>query len=124
MTLPLVSMEKCLNRVQESEYLMSEQILDIVDEAGEGFHQIAWEVGPQNLYLAKLPSHPRLWVRCQSGPVELQVFPAIEFVWTDNGWERGTGLWNGSGKIRNVESGGPVHLRPILEKPYRGRKAS
>jgi hypothetical protein len=102
---------------------MAKQILDIVDEAGEKFHQIAWAVGPQNLYLAKLPSHPRLWASCQTGQVELQVFPAIEFVWTDHGWERGQGLWNGSRKISNVESDGSVRLGTILQKPYPGRKA-
>jgi hypothetical protein len=103
---------------------MAEQILDIVDEAGELFHQIAWEVGPQNLYLAKLPSHPRLWARCKTGLVELHVFPAIEFVWTDTGWERGKGLWNDSRKISNVESDGSVSAGTILQKPFPGRKAS
>jgi hypothetical protein len=102
---------------------MVEQILDIVDEAGDLFHQIAWEVGPQNLYLAKLPSHPRLWERCKTGLVELHVFPAIELVWANNGWEPGKGLWNGSGKIRNVESDGSVRIGTILQKPYLGRKA-
>ena len=113
-----------LNLVKESVRPMVEQTLDIVDEAGETFHQITWEVGPQNVYLAKLPSHPRLWARCQTGPVELHVFPAIEFVWTDNGWERGKGLWNGSRKISNVESDESVRLGTILQKPYAGRKAS
>jgi hypothetical protein len=82
---------------------MSEQILEIVDKAGGVFHRIRWQVGPQNLYLSKLPSHPRLFAKCQNGLVELHVFPAIELVWTGKGWQQGTGLWNGR-PIANVES--------------------
>jgi hypothetical protein len=82
---------------------MPEQILEIVDKRGAVFHRMTWEVGPQNLYLSKLPSHPRLFAKCQTGLVELHVFPAIEFVWTGSGWEQGTGLWNGR-PIQNVES--------------------
>jgi hypothetical protein len=82
---------------------MPEQIMEIVDKAGEVFHRIIWEVGPQNLYLSKLPSHPRLFARCKSGLVELHIFPAKEFVWKGNGWEQGQGLWNGR-IISNVES--------------------
>jgi len=82
---------------------MPEQIFEIVDKTGAVFHRLAWEVGPQNLYLSKLPSHPRLFAKCQTGLVELHVFPAIEFVWTGKGWQQGTGLWNGR-PIRNVES--------------------
>jgi hypothetical protein len=82
---------------------MSEQVLEIVDKAGKVFHRLNWEVGPQNLYLSKLPSHPRLFAKCQTGLIELHVFPAIEFVWTGKGWERGLGLWNGR-PIQNVES--------------------
>lgn len=82
---------------------MSKQIMDIVDKAGKVFHRMSWEVTPQNLYLSKLPSHPRLFARCNSGLVELHVFPAIEFVWTGSGWEMGSGLWNGR-PISNVES--------------------
>src|SRR5437667_1185413 len=82
---------------------MPEQVLEIVDKAGEVFHRLTWEVGPQNLYLSKLPSHPRLFAKCQTGPVELNVFPAIELVWTGTGWNQGNGLWNGR-PIRNVES--------------------
>ena len=83
---------------------MPEQIMEIVDKVGKVFHRMNWKVGPQNLYLSKLPSHPRLFARCNSGLVELHVFPAIEFVWTDAGWEQGRGLWNGSLPISNVES--------------------
>lgn len=83
---------------------MPEQTLEIVDKGGQVFHRMAWEVGPQNLYLSKLPSHPRLFVRCNTGLVELHIFPAIEFVWTGNGWEQGRGLWNDVRPISNVES--------------------
>jgi hypothetical protein len=83
---------------------MPEQMMDIVDKEGKLFHRLAWEVGPRNLYLCKLPSHPRLFARCKTGLVELQVFPAIEFVWKGNGWEQGRGLWNGSRIISNVET--------------------
>jgi hypothetical protein len=83
---------------------MPEQILEIVDNSGQVFHRMTWEVGPQNLYLSKLPSHPRLFARCNTGLVELHIFPATEFVWAGTGWERGRGLWNGVRPISNVES--------------------
>ncbi len=102
---------------------MPEQMLEIVDKAGEVFHRIAWEVGPQNLYLSKLPSHPRLFARCKNSQVELNVFPAIEFVWTGSSWEQGTGLWNGSRHISNVESVLVPSLAKKRAQALPGRKA-
>lgn len=102
---------------------MSKQIMEIVDKTGGVFHRMAWEVGPPNLYLSKLPSHPRLFARCKTGLIELHVFPAIEFVWTGSGWEQGSGLWNGSRPIRNVESVFVPSVAKIRESARPGRKA-
>jgi hypothetical protein len=102
---------------------MSKQMIEIVDKSGQVFHRITWQVGPQNLYLSKLPSHPRLFARCNTGLVELHVFPAIEFVWAGNGWERGSGLWNGSRPIQNVESEFVPSVAKIREMSRPGRKA-
>jgi hypothetical protein len=102
---------------------MLEQMMEIVDKSGQIFHRIAWQVGPQNLYLSKLPSHPRLFARCNTGLVELHVFPAIEFVWTSNGWERGSGLWNGIRAIRNVTSEFVPSVAKIRELSRPSKKA-